>query len=195
MIKRISAVITVLFVILSMTGCDDGKRIDKAAIAETVIAFEDNGQIFYAFYMLENENPPKGVIIQADSFEKACALAREEYIPNLSLAKLHLFIVQDKLCDLLLYQDINNMSCNYIVSPNTVVAACDENIMEFIAKSDDAFVKIEDYIILNKKNSEGIKVNILSILNNFNSSDIKEFDISYINSKSELKIKKYTIFQ
>ncbi len=193
MFKKIITLILACLIISLMTGCNDEKRIDKAAIAETVTVCEVNGKIIYSFYMLGSEEKPEAASVEASSFEQACSLAEEEYIPNLFLAKLELFIVQDKLCNKILYNDINYMSRSYLISPNTIVAAAGEEVMKFISDSKEAPIKIENYIILNEKNNADVKVSLLSILNSFNSLKQEDFAISYINSQKELKIDKLKI--
>lgn len=189
--------LSLLICILTVTlcGCSQSQRIDKTSLAEavTVSKSEDNGYD-YTFYLLSNNSEPVGVKIVADSFEQAVALAKENYIPNLSLAKLEIFITDSKIYETTLEEDMNFLAESYIVSPQLLVALSDRKSMNFIAKSKEVFENVKNIIILNKNKSAELQINLLSIFNNFNDERKKEFYISYINSENELKITPMKIY-
>lgn len=186
--KLISLALALLAILFCMSGCSDEKRIDKAAIAERVVVAEQDGRITYSFYLLGSDDKPESVAVEADSFEEACSLAKKQYIPNLSLAKLGLYLADEKIYSQAMQKDIDFLAKDYIVSPNLILAVCDDSTMKNISEEKNLPEKIENYIILNKKNNPQVSVNLLSIFNKFYSPDLNEFDISYINSEQELKV-------
>lgn len=186
MAKR--ALIVVLCVLsLILCGCSSTKEIDKASLAETVTAGEKNGKIYYTFYLLSGEEKPKFASVPASSFEEACALAKKEYIPNLSLSKLELFITEENISTKTLKKDVEYIAKTPYFSPLMYVTLCDSRLIENLTADKEIPTLIEDHIILLKNKNKGISENCLSIFNNFFSADNKEFSVSYINSEKELK--------
>lgn len=169
------------------TGCSSSKQVDKASIAETVTVGEKDDKICYTFYMLSSSDTPVFTSVFADSFEQACAKAKREYIPNLSLAKLELFITEERIMDKTLKSDVKYISEKPYFSPLMYVTLCDENLPARFANDKKLPEKTEEHIILLKKNNKDISLNSLSIFNNFYSDNNKEFSVSYINSDKEIK--------
>lgn len=169
------------------TGCKDDKRIDKASLVETVTAEIKDNKTVYTFYLLSGDDEPKGIEIKADGFEDAYKLAKEKYCPDISLAKFELFVMEDKLQQICLKKDVEYMSGQYSISPQVYVALSDSETMDNISKSKDVPKKIEDFIVLMRKNKGYISANSLTIFNKFNSDTSKDFYISYITFDSELK--------
>lgn len=186
--RRLCSVILVVVIAFSVSGCSYETRIDKASIAETLTVQKGKNGFLYNFYMLSNSNAPEFVSIEAPSLEQACAMAKQRYIPDLSLTKLELFIVSDEVYSDILYNDVNFMTTQYDISPRTYVGVADEATMNFISESKEAPEKIEKYIILQKNKTKELNVNLLSIFNSFTDNRNSEFNISYINSDKELKI-------
>lgn len=184
-------IILILLCILSIlfTGCSSSKQVDKASIAETVTAGEKDGKICYTFYMLSSSDTPVFTSVFADSFEEACTKAKKEYVPNLSLSKLELFITEERIMNKTLKSDINYISEKPYFSPLMYVTLCDENLLEKFAYDKKLPEKAEEHIILLKNNNKDISLNSLSIFNNFYSDSNKEFSVSYINSDKEIKAK------
>lgn len=169
------------------TGCSSSKQVDKASIAETVTVGEKDGKICYTFYMLSSSDTPVFTSVFADSFEQACAKAKREYLPNLSLTKLELFITEERIMDKTLKSDVKYISEKPYFSPLMYVTLCDENLPAICANDKKLPEKAEEHIILLKKNNKDISLNSLSIFNNFYSDNNKEFSVSYINSNKEIK--------
>ena len=169
------------------TGCSSSKQVDKASIAETVTAGEKDGKICYTFYLLSSSDTPVFTSVFADSFEQACTKAKSEYIPNLSLSKLELFITEERIADKTLKSDIKYISEKPYFSPLMYVTLCDENLAEKFVNDKKLPEKVEEHIILIKNNNNDISLNSLSIFNNFFSDTNKEFSVSYINSNEEIK--------
>lgn len=186
--KIISLSLALFLVLLSLSGCSDEKRIDKAAIVETVVVNEQEGATMYSFYLLGSDDNPESVTVGARSFEEACSLAEKQYIPNLSLAKLDLYLANEKIFSKVMQKDVDFLAKNYIISPNIILAVCDNSTMKNISEEKKLPEKIKNYIILNKKNNSQVSINLLSVFNKFYSPKQQEFDISYINSEEELKI-------
>lgn len=182
-------IIFIFLCILSVlfTGCSSSKQVDKASIAETVTAGEKDGRICYTFYLLSSSDTPVFTSVFADSFEQACTKAKSDYIPNLSLSKLELFITEERIADNTLKTDIKYISENPYFSPLMYVTLCDENLAEKFVNDKKLPEQVEEYIILLKNKNNEISLNSLSIFNNFYSDTNKEFSVSYINSEKEIK--------
>lgn len=185
--RRICLLIITLGLIICLSGCSYETRIDKASIAETVTVQKGKDGFIYSFYMLSDSDVPEFISVEGADFEQACAMAREKYIPDLSLTKLELFILSDKVYNSVLYDDVSFMASQYYISPRTYVVAADDKTMKFISESKEAPEKIEKHIVLQKNKNDDIKVNLLSIFNNFTENKNTDFNIFYINSDKELK--------
>lgn len=186
--RRFCSAILAVVIAISVSGCTYETRIDKASIAETVTVQKGQSGFVYSFFMLSDSDETEAVSIEAPSFERACDMAKQGYIPDLSLTKLELFIVSEEVYDEILYDDVSFMATQYYISPIAYVAVADEDTMNFISKSKEAPEKIEKHIILKKNKERELNVNLLSIFNNFADNKNLEFNISYINSKEELRI-------
>lgn len=173
---------------LFLTGCQSSRKIETASIVENVSISEENGSVCYTFYVLGSGDKPKGYIITADSFEKARELAENEYIPNMSLSKLELLMIEDSLIDRVLRTDIEYISTQPSFSPTAFVTLCDRKTLEKFAEKTDEQDLIEEQLILLKKNNPEISINYLSVFNRFESGKIKEFTVGYVTSENELKI-------
>lgn len=182
-------IILILLCISSIlfTGCSSSKQVDKASIAETVTVGEKDGRICYTFYLLSSSETPVFTSVFADSFEQACLKAKSEYIPNLSLSKLELFITEEKIMDKTLKTDIKYISEKPCFSPLMYVTLCDENLAGKFVNDKELPEKTEKHIVLLKNKNKDISLNSLSIFNNFYSDSNKEFSVSYINSEKEIK--------
>lgn len=186
MLKKIILILLCISSIL-FTGCSSSKQVDKASIAETVTVREKDGRICYTFYLLSSSETPVFTSVFADSFEQACLKAKIEYIPNLSLSKLELFITEEKIMDKTLKTDIKYISEKPCFSPLMYVTLCDENLAEKFVNDKELPEKTEKHIVLLKNKNKDISLNSLSIFNNFYSDSNKEFSVSYINSDKEIK--------
>lgn len=186
--RRFCVIIFTLAFIFTLSGCSYETRIDKASIAETVTVEKGENGFVYSFYMLSDSEEPESVSIEGEDFEQACAMAKQKYIPDLSLTKMELFIVSNKVDNHILYDDVSFMASQYYISPRAYIAAADDNTMKFISESKKAPQKIEKHIILQKKEDKENSVNLLSIFNNFTDNENSDFNIFYISSDKELKI-------
>ena len=182
-------IILILLCVLSIlfSGCSSSKQVDKASIAETVTAGEKDGRICYTFYLLSSSDTPVFTSVFADSFEQACTKAKSEYIPNLSLSKLELFITEEKIMDKTLKSDIKYISEKPYFSPLMYVTLCDDSLVEKFVNDKKLPEQVEEHIVLIKNKNKDISLNCLSIFNNFFSDFNKEFSVSYINSDREIK--------
>ncbi len=171
-----------------ITGCSSSKQIDKASIAETITVGEKDGKTCYTFFLLSSSDSPVFTSVFAESFEEACEKAKSEYIPNLSLSKLELFITEERLADKTFKTDIKYMSEKPYFSPLMYVTLCDANLTEKLVNDKMLPKQVEEHLVLIKNKSKGLSVNSLSIFNNFFSDINQEFSVSYINSNNELKV-------
>lgn len=171
-----------------ITGCSGSKQIDKASIAETITVGEKDGKTCYTFFLLSSSDSPVFTSVFAKSFEEACEIAKSEYIPNLSLSKLELFLTEEKIMDKTLKNDIKYMSEKPYFSPLMYVTLCDENLTEKLVNDKMLPKQVEEHLILTKNKNKELSVNSLSIFNNFFSDSNKEFSVSYINSENEIKV-------
>ena len=182
-------IILILLCVLSIlfSGCSSSKQVDKASIAETVTVGKKDGRICYTFYLLSSSDTPVFTSVFADSFEQACTKAKSEYIPNLSLSKLELFITEEKIMDKTLKSDIKYISEKPYFSPLMYVTLCDDSLVEKFVNDKKLPEQVEEHIVLIKNKNKDISLNCLSIFNNFFSDFNKEFSVSYINSDREIK--------
>ena len=182
-------IILILLCVLSIlfSGCSSSKQVDKASIAETVTVGEKDGRICYTFYLLSSSDTPVFTSVFADSFEQACTKAKSEYIPNLLLSKLELFITEEKIMDKTLKSDIKYISEKPYFSPLMYVTLCDDSLVEKFVNDKKLPEQVEEHIVLIKNKNKDISLNCLSIFNNFFSDFNKEFSVSYINSDREIK--------
>ena len=174
--RGISILLTVAAAVM-LSGCNNSRQIETASIIKNVSVDRRGGQVVYTFYRLSSSEKPWGIDVPADSFEQACALAREQYIPNLSLAKLEL---------LMLSEDAS-------FSPIAYVTLCDDGAIERIKETNRTQSLIEEQLILLKKNNPSVNINYLSIFNNFARRGEDSFTVPFISSEKELKVSEFEI--
>ncbi len=173
---------------LTLTGCQSSGKIETASIIENVSIAEDNGKICYTFYTLTGGDKPWGIKIPASSFESACDLAEREYIPNLSLSKLELLMIEDTLVDKVMKNDIEYISTQPSFSPAALVTLCDKKTIEKFAETTREQNLIEEQLILLKNNNPEVNISYLSVFNNFESDKNSEFTVGYITCGEELSV-------
>ncbi|MEE0913225.1 MAG: hypothetical protein U0L76_01395 [Ruminococcus sp.] len=183
--KLLSVTLGISMIFLS--GCAGTKQIDKASLAETVIVSEENGQIYYTFYLLSGDETPYSISVPSSSFKEACKLAREKYIPELTLTKFELYVLNENLQSALLKKDVKFMSEQWYFSPNIYVTLCDNNTAEIFSYDKSAPEIVETHLIHLKNKVSNVSINSLSIFNNFSDNKTKELSVSYINSEKEIK--------
>lgn len=170
------------------SGCQSSRKIETASIIENVSISEDNGQIYYTFYVLSSGDKPKGIRIPSDSFKSACLLAEKEYIPNLSLSKLELLMIEDSVLEYTLKNDIEYISAQPFFSPVAYVTLCDKKTIEKFDENNAEQDLIEEQLILLKNNNPEVCIDYLSVFNHFASDRISDFTVGYVTCEHELKI-------
>lgn len=185
--KFLCLIITAITAIL-FTGCSDSKKIDKASIVETVTAQQNGGQTIYTFYLLSSSEDVKSVSVFANSLENACNLAKENYIPNLSLLKFELFLVNENLSYDILKTDLQYISSEYYLSPLLMVTLADDNLIKYISESKEAPKEVEEHISLLKNKNPETNINSLSVFNSFNSKRQSEFSMACIDYEVEMNV-------
>ncbi len=186
MIKKLLCIMLSLLSVFA-TGCTSSKQIDKASIVETVTVDEKDGQKVYTFYLLSGEEKPKSVAVPSDNFKNACDLAKEKYIPNLSLAKFELYSVNEKIYSDVLTDDMKFISEQAYFSPVAYVTLCDSETLKKFSEEKETAVEIEEHLSLLNRKDKQVSIDCLSIFNNFSNTKSGELLVSYINSKNELK--------
>lgn len=191
------AKLCILFICASLflSGCQSSRKIETASIIENVVISNQNGEAEYTFYILSDSQKPRGISISADSFKSACRLAGEEYIPNLSLSKLELLMIEDCLVFSRLKQDIEYISAQPSFSPMAKVAVCDKKTTEEFAGDTAAQDMIEEQLILLKKNNPEVKLDYLSVFNNFESEKTRDFTVGYVTCEKEFKISEMKVIK
>ena len=177
------------------SGCQSSRKIETASIIENVSISEDNGQIYYTFYVLSSGDKPKGIRIPSDSFKSACLLAEKEYIPNLSLSKLELLMIEDSVLEYTLKNDIEYISAQPFFSPVAYVTLCDKKTIEKFDENNAEQDLIEEQLILLKNNNPEVCIDYLSVFNHFASDRISEFTVGYVTCEHELKISERKIIK
>ena len=177
------------------SGCQNSRKIETASIIENVSISEDNGQIYYTFYVLSSGDKPKGIRLPSDSFESACLLAEKEYIPNLSLSKLELLMIEDSVLEYTLKNDIEYISAQPFFSPVAYVTLCDKKTIEKFDENNAEQDLIEEQLILLKNNNPEVCIDYLSVFNHFASDRISDFTVGYVTCEHELKISERKIIK
>lgn len=186
MLKKLLCILLSLSM-LALSGCSKSRRIDTAALAEDVSVDLADGQIIYTFYLLSSDEEPWPIEIPADSFEQACLLAREKYIPNISLPKIKLLMINEKIYKNTLRQDIEYISSQPELSPLIYVALCDFETTENMKKDKRVSEIIENELLLIKDGDKSVSTNCLSVFNSL-IQDRNKLCVSYISSEKELKV-------
>lgn len=186
MLKKLLCILLGLSM-LALSGCSKSRRIDTAALAEDVSVDLADGQIIYTFYLLSSDEEPWPIEISADSFEQACLLAREKYIPNISLPKIKLLMINEKIYKNTLRQDIEYISSQPELSPLIYVALCDFETTENMKKDKRVSEIIENELLLIKDGDKSVSTNCLSVFNSL-IQDRNKLCVSYISSEKELKV-------
>ncbi|MBQ4170304.1 MAG: hypothetical protein II709_07435 [Ruminococcus sp.] len=191
MSRGICIVLSILALLL--TGCSASRQIETAAIIENVSVHRQNGELVYTFYRLTSGDTPWGVDVRAESFEQACRLAKEAYIPHLSLAKLELLLIEKEVYEDVMESDVDFISTQPSFSPIAYVTLCDAETMEQIRRTNRVQRVIEEQLILLKKNHPEVSINYLSIFNQFAREDGESFTVPLVSSEKELKVSEFEI--
>ena len=191
MLKKIILLLLVLLICVLFSGCDYSGAIDNAAIVQMISAEKSDDKIIYTFFLLDSSDKNSKVSIKADSLKQAYKFAQQKYIPNVSMSKFELFVVNENLYKDILIKDICFMSTQYCISPCVYVTLCADGYLEFLSESDDAVKQTENSIMLVKNNNRDISVNSLSIFNSISSSDSGAICMPCINSNKEINEKYY----
>lgn len=184
---RLCIVLICLSAVL-FSGCQSSRKIETAQIIENVTISEKDGQTLYTFYILSSADTPIKTEIPADSFEQACELAQNQYIPNITLSKLELLMIEESLIDRVLKTDIEYISTQPSFSPSAFVTLCDRKTLEKFAESTREQDIIEEQLILLKKNNPAVNINYLSVFNHFETKKTSEFLVGTVSFDGELKI-------
>lgn len=184
--KRLMAVMICISALV-MTGCSESKRIDTAALAETVSVDLQNGKTVYTFYFPGDCENVSCISVNADSFREAYTLAKDRYIPNLLLAKFELFAVSEKIYKTTLASDLDFMAEQYFISPQSYVALCDGGTIDALEQSHETPKQIEEHIMLLKNKNKAVRANLLSVINNMHGDDRESFCIPCIVCDGEMK--------
>ena len=174
-------------ILFLFTACTNSKPIDKASIAESVTVDENNGNTEYTFYLLSSKETPEKTTIKAESFEQACKLAKEKYIPDLSLAKLELYMVNEKIYKDVLRKDVEYISTQAFFSPQLYVTLSDKNSIENMSEEKEQSEKIEEQIVLLKNKKKSVNISCLSIVNNYSDEKVDNFKIPYVSTQNAMR--------
>lgn len=129
----------------------------------------------------------------ADSFADACRLAREKYIPQLSLAKLELLMIEEDVYREVLQNDVEYISTESSFSPVAYVTLCDRRAMEQLRKTNRTQTLMEEQLRLLKSNRPEVCINYLSVFNHYAQNRGEGFTVPYISSDMELKVSEMRI--
>lgn len=177
----------VIIIALLFAGCDESRQIDKAEIAETITVSKENNEIIYSFFMISGGNEPRSFRIPANNLDKAVMLAKNQYIPNITLSKLDMIAYEKTVGKELLMNDIRFVASKPYFSPLVFITLCDEATVNNISKNKEVAEEIKEHIFLIKNKNPAIKYNSLSIFNSFNNYSDGSFEIPYIYSEKEIK--------
>ena len=178
---------------LIFCGCKNSHRIETAAIIENVSVERLDGKLCYTFYLLSGKEVPESVTVPARSFEQAQGLAKRQYIPNMSLAKLELLLIRKDVMGEILQSDIEYISTQASFSPIAKVALCDGGALAKVRKSVSAQTMIEKQIILCKNNHPEVNSDYLSVFNCYADKKSDSFSVPFVTASDELKVSQIKI--
>ncbi len=173
--------------IIPLSGCSKARHIDSAALAETITVEQREGSKVYTFYLLSGREKPWGIEIEAERFEEAKRLAETVYIPNMSMAKLKLMLIEKEIADSELFEDVSFAASDAVFSPLSYVALCDGDLLDKMKKQKELPELIEKELILIKNNNESVNIDFLSVFNEFARKESNGFEMTFVNSEKELK--------
>ncbi len=185
--KKNILLVFVIIIALLFAGCDESRQIDKAEIAQTITVSKEDNEIIYSFFMISGGNEPRSFRIPANNLDKAVMLAKNQYIPNITLSKLDMIAYEKTVGKELLISDIGFVSSKPYFSPLIFITLCDETTVNNISKNKEAAEEIKKHIFLIKNKNPAIKYNSLSIFNSFYYHNDSSFEIPYIYSEKEIK--------
>lgn len=192
MYKKILLIL--LPVVLLFTGCQNARQIETASIIENVSVDRSEDGVVYTFYLLGSGDKPDGVSVPAESFEQACSLARQSYIPNLSLAKLELLMLSESVYEQVMQDDVAYIATQPSFSPIAYVTLCDHGAIEAVEKDTAAQRTIEQQLILIKDEHPSVSIDYLSIFNRFAQNNREGFTVPMVRSEKELKVEEMHIY-
>lgn len=176
-----------------LTGCSNSRQIESAAIIENVTVDRQDGRPVYTFYRLTSGDEPWGIAVSARSFEEACRLASEEYIPNLSLSKLELLLISEDAADAVMTTDLPYISTQPFFSPVAYLTLCDDRTIEAFRKTNRTQRLIEQQLILLKNHNPSVSIDYLSVFNHLAADRAEGFLVPFVYSEKELKIAEYRL--
>ena len=185
MLKKIIIILSVFPLVLG--GCKSSHKLETASIIENVSVHKQDGQLVYTFYILTDSDTPEAVAIHANSFKEATELAGEKYIPDMSLSKLELLLIEKEACNDIMQSDIEYISTQASFSPIAYVALCDDATIKQLNKKTSVQESVESLIILCKKNNPEVKTDYLSVFNSY-AKKKGGFKVPYISAENELKV-------
>ena len=184
--KRIVAFLCALP--LALSGCAETRQIESAAIIENVSVERLDGKLCYTFYLLSGKEVPESVTVPAKSFEQAQGLAKRQYIPNMSLAKLELLLIRKDVMGEIMQSDIEYISTQASFSPVAYVTLCDSGALEKVKHSAHAQEWIEKQLLLCKSNHPEMCINYLSVFNRYADDRCDCFSVPYVTAAEELRV-------
>lgn len=186
MLKKLFIIFSVFPLVLG--GCKSSHKLETASIIENVSVHKQDGQLVYTFYILTDSDTPNAVAINADSFEEAQLLAAEKFIPDMSLSKLELLLIEKEARSDVIPRDIEYISTQASFSPIARVAVCDYAVIEKMRRVSEAQNTIKNQIILCKKNNPDVNTDYLSVFNSFSGGKDKTVTVPYIGGNGDFKV-------
>ena len=193
--RRGISILLIICTAVMFSGCDNSRQIETASIIKNVSVDRRGGEVVYTFYRLSSDEKPWGIDVPADSFEEACLLAEEKYIPNLSLAKLELLMLSEDVYRDVMRDDVDYISTQASFSPIAYVTLCDDGTIDRIRETNRTQTLIEEQLLLLKKNNPSVNINYLSIFNKFAGEGGDSFKVPFISSEKELKVREIEIIR
>lgn len=185
---RKSLAVILLCVPFVFGGCRSAHQIETAAIIENVSVDKRGDRLYYTFYPLTDSETPDAVSVPASSFEEAQKLARRQYIPHLSLAKLELLLIHRDVSREILRRDIAYISTQASFSPVAYVALCDENTLQNMREATRTQNAVEQQILLCKSCHPEVNIDYLSVFNRLAKKGEAPFSVPYITAEDEMKV-------
>lgn len=192
--RRMLCIVCSMVLSLLLTGCNNSRQIESAAIIENVSVDRRDGRLVYTFYRLTSDDKPWGISVCAQSLEEACRSASAAYIPNLSLAKLELLLISEDASEAVIQTDLPYISTQPFFSPVAYVTLCDDGTMEAFEKTNRAQRLIEQQLLLLKHQDPAVNIDYLSVFNHLAAGREEGFLVPFVYSEKELKVTEYRLY-
>ena len=180
------ALCLIIPILLILSGCAATKQIDKASIVESITVSLEKGKREYTFYLIDDSKKVKSTSIKADSFQDACKLAQDKYIPDVVFEKINLILFDEIVYEDTLLDDIEYISHQADLSPLLYISVSDSETIKKMKKDKEMPEQIRNHIDILKKKENKVHIYALSIFNRIYTGKYSNLYLTFIKNKDEI---------